>query len=402
MVFMNRMLALTLFSLFLILSGLAQAQLTGISSYCTDLYTNKLNIVTNSFSGTGGNSFGVSAVTISLLIVFTVIVVLSIVYAVGSGFGIPRLVNFAKVEFVESFFNLLLIIVLIGGLPALAGLSSFFTNLASFGASNLQGAGAASVSPGTGMQGIYTNICTNLVNNMVYPTAVKFFWTAISTWVYQFLIGITLSVNLNKLFLPNFSIAPFTGFAVYSQIVLFELGPLVVILFIGLVIIFLLYVIYFLFPIFLYLGLVFRSFPWSRAAGGSLLSLFLTFYIIFPALYYPLSNMGTLIITATQQGSNCGSGLQGTTGTACPSIDSSQFISSTVSSGYDWVWSYLSGSGNYMVYVVDSYISIIAYGVVNVVMLGLVLLISFDILEAFGDFLGSPSLTSGKVLERLI
>ena len=50
----------------------------------------------------------------------------------------------------------------------------------------------------------------------------------------------------------------------------------------------------------------------------------------------------------------------------------------------------------------DVYISYLAFALLNLIGLAIAFIISFDLLEALGDFLGSPSLTSGRIFERLI
>lgn len=431
------------FAVFLLLfTAVAGAQSTtstnSNSSYCSDLFNNSVNgqpIVTNVFaqsaSANGGSQSStllISGVTgLAALIVLMILLLLAILYGIGTAFGINKLIEFVKSEYIESFFTLLMVVIIASGLATINGFANFFTNLANFG-----GTSQSSSSGGTGVLGLYTNICNNILSGQVWPILGIFVGSLIVQPLYDVAQNLAISVNSGTTvsnYLPSFSFTPLGGLALFYQLLLFEESPVFVIVFMGVGTIFLFYVIYFLFPIFLYMGVLLRSFPWTRAAGGSFLALFIAFYIVFPALYYPFSafaiapsissqssNAGTFVCNyenATNMAAlnSTGAGTF-TTGTGCIQGSSSTSTSvlaylgsnilTKLNAFFQAVFSNFSGGGQTFITNLDLYVEVVALAVGKLIGLAISFIIAFDLLEALGDLLGSPSLTSGRLFERLI
>lgn len=414
----------------LVAAGTGNAGLTSTSTssstnlasvYCGNIFSTSQTTVTNVFATQKPDT---GLISLCLLIVLGVLLVLSVVYGIGVGFGINKLVEFAKAEYLESFFNVILIIVIAGGLASIAPYSSFFSNLVSISSTT------TSQAP-SGTQALYTGICANLVNGQIFPSvgaiaALVFnqiFYTAIASLniginFYQAsgLAGAGTGLGLATSFIPNISLTPLQGLALYNNFVIFELAPLFAIFFLGIVVIFLFYIIFFLFPIFLYLGILLRSFPWTRAAGGSLLALFISFYIVFPALYAPFSAYGVAAATAplsssASQYASCI--LQSTASSSSNSLTNSlttctapntigTYLLSILPNLGNSIGFLLTGGGQAFINAVDVYLAIIGYSILKLLGLAIAIAISFDLLEALGDLLGSPSLQSRRLLERLV
>lgn len=409
--------------LVLLLTGAVGAQSTTQSGYCTSLFQNQLssgagasgvsgNVVSAAFSGSGTASGSPipGILDTAFIIVMLVLILLSALYAIGMGFGISKLVAFVKTEYIESFFNIIIILAIFGGVAAIGGYSSFFTKLPGLG-----GLGQYSVPSSSGglTYNLYTGICTNIINEQVLPSLLGLVSLTVQQPLYSaaesFVIGVTPSASAG--YIPGFSIQPLNGLHVYYELILFELSPLIMIIFLGIAVIFLFFVIFFLFPIFLYAGILLRSFPWTRAAGGSLLALFIAFYVVFPALYYPFTAAVVYQTSGTAQSNpECSmeqiqfAAEQGTY--ACLDLSGVwSFITGVttrLSTFISAAYSLLNGGGNAFVTNLDVYVGILADAIVELLGLGIAFIISFDLLEALGDLLGSPSLQSSRLLERII
>ncbi|MCL5239064.1 MAG: hypothetical protein M1286_01150 [Candidatus Marsarchaeota archaeon] len=113
--------------LFLLLGSVNAAGL--FTGFCNSLFP-----ATLSGSNTASLNY-VPMMTIALEVVFTVLVVLGVVFAFGYAFGIDSLKKFSKREVVESLFNIFVIAAIAGGLAFSGSAISFLSNI---GFSNLQ------------------------------------------------------------------------------------------------------------------------------------------------------------------------------------------------------------------------------------------------------------------------
>ena len=384
----------------------------GFGSYCSSFYQNANGAVSNAFVK---GVFSGGIVSLALLIVLFVVVSLSVVYGIGIGFGINKLTEFAKTEYIESFFNIVLIIVLAGSFMTIGKYAQFFTSLAS---SNLPSTSQPNL--GGSVISMYEGICTGLIYSQILPSIGAIYSIYAAQMPYSAISSLKINLNIPALttgmasdFIPSFSFGPWEGLNIYGDVLLFEFAPLAMILFLGISVIFLFYLIYFLFPVFLYLGVLLRSFPWTRAAGGSMLALFISFYIIFPALYYPFSVLGNTYLSslgsASLQQEICS--LMGQIGNCknyqSPGTFSTIFnYASTLFSNFFTASSSIllafTGPGNLFIVVSETYTNVIAASILKLLGLTIAFIISFDLLEALGDFLGSPSLQSDRVLSRII
>ncbi|MDE1854809.1 MAG: hypothetical protein KGH57_00605 [Candidatus Micrarchaeota archaeon] len=309
---------------------------------------------------------------ISFLIVIAVIAILGITFSLGSAFGLENLKNFSRTEALESVFNIVLIIVTIGGLGVIAGASSFLANLSQ---AALTGSSVIS-SSSSSTPLTFQNLCNNYLNSGVTTTMNGALSLLPQLYAYQIEATVTAS------FMPNdwgFSISPAAGVYPWTQLLNMQLEAFILVGGIMSAVGAMMFIIYYLFPVFLYLGVLFRSFPWTRAAGGSMLALFISFYVIFPALLYPFSLAPTF--TAGAQSSSC-------TTVSSSSIQSyAQLSCATGSQGVDEI---------------TSFVDQLSYSLLQVFAVIIAFIISFDLLERFGDLLGAPSLRSSGLLQKVI
>ncbi len=314
-----------------------------------------------------------SLILIASLVMLLMATVSGFIFAIGYTLKIDKLVRFSKAEIGEILVTAVIAFVFLGTFSvtnSVSGPSGLF--YASGGALN---------------SGIFSNDCTQLAGtslSLIQPLI----GVGIQDDMYSMLSSVTVSIKPNDW---GLSFKPFTGF--YSVIAVIDTfmsvaGGLIGISF---AITFFLALIYAVFPLFLYLGIVLRTLPWTRAAGGSFLGLFMGFYIMFPLLmHYALAVNTVSVLTISQNGGLTGivSSLLG--GINNPFTALSNIISITSTSIYP---SALVGS------LVQSIIGPALYVVFALV---ISLIISFDFTETVGDFLGAPSLSSKTALKGVI
>ncbi|MDE1851212.1 MAG: hypothetical protein KGH69_00800 [Candidatus Micrarchaeota archaeon] len=326
-----------------------------------------------------------SLLEISVIIVLLMFMVLGIVYAVGFAFHIDRLVAFAKTEALESVFNLVIVVVVAGGIGAVDSSIAFVSGLGTLG--NLGGSQISNA------QGLYVSLCSAVQHTVMINGMENWLGATFGLFSNQLIASITLNAMPGG-FGINFS--PFGVMTTLTQVFWLEQDVFVFMVEMGAGLIMLLAFIYFLFPLFLYLGIVLRAFPWTRAAGAAFISMFISFYIIFPALMYPFS------VTASSAGSSvlCDQSNVDANPNLATICDTSSLMSMQL---FNQILQTLHFDIGGVLYE-----TIVSFGLamvqVGVQMMGLLfaLLISYDLMDHIADIIGAPSLDSRKTLSRLL
>lgn len=336
-------------------------------SYCSVVIPSSTVLLSNS------SAFG-SLMSLAALIMLLMATVAGFIFAIGYAFKIDKLTRFSKAELGEILITAMVAFIFLGTFSAVnstAGPSALFY-----------------ASGGALSRGIFFSDCTQLYSSsagLVLPLISiglqDDFYSALST--------ITVSIE------PNQWGAKFSPFAGYNLVValvntfMAVTGGLIGLTF---AITFFLAVVYAVFPIFFFVGIVLRTLPWTRAAGGSFLGLFMGFYIMFPLLMHYALSINTLSLAAvTENGALTGvmsmflslNSLNPLTLFA----NIVSFISSTLSPA-SMVQSFIQG-------VIDPALYVVFALVIS-------LIISFDFTETVGDFLGAPSLSSKNTLKGII
>jgi len=359
-------LALTLMLLMISLAlGNARAQ-----TLCQYLFPKK---------GTLEISSAPTILEIALLVVLSVLSLLGILYAIGYSFNISKLKEFVKKEYIESIFNIILIVLVFGGLSFADGSVAFIANLANSAISTT----TASTTQISSAYDLFNNLCNAYMTNGIVNGLLGIFYllpTNILVSTEQTLV-INLYEAMDKALWPThqffgLSIKPLAGVYPYVQIIQSEFTIVSGVVFVYIGIAFFLAIIYSLFPILFFLGILLRSFPWSRAAGGALLSLFISFYIIFPGLLFPFANSPMPInMPSNNQILNDLTAI------------GSAILTPFALNIYDEIYNFAD---------------FFAYALLQLIGLIVSLLVSFDLLEGLADLLGAPSLTSQKLLQKVI
>lgn len=313
----------------------------------------------------------------SMLIILSVLLIISFLYAIGMAFKIDRLTSFSRNEILENVLNFIIIIFISGGI---AGIDNLIVGIANFGSSAIGGT-TTSV---TSTSSMYYNTC-----EFYYSDAIGQIWYIVEISFLSFIYNIGSGFTL--LLMPNglgIIIQPLAWLNALQKMMgmfgAFAIG----IAGVELINVFLLAIIYYLFPLFLYLGILFRSFPWTRAIGGALLGVFISFYVFYPALVYSFSaivgSIEPVLLASIQKQSNVFSNVGS--------------LSQLSASSFSWI----IPTETMFSLPIELFGNVIAVSAINVIGIIISLLICFDIIEAFGDLLGAPSLAHKGVLKKVI
>jgi hypothetical protein len=351
-----------------VLFSTVNAQLFG--NFCPDLYAgSSLDKSLASATTYGG------LISISLLLVLLVLMCLGIAYAFGYGFGIDSLKKFTRAEALESAFNLIIIGAIASGLAFANGAVSFLASISSVGLSALT---PNSVIP-SNVPALYLGLCNNYINTGVASVIPDVVSTAAVQGVLAGLQSFNIALEPNYF---GFSFSPLAGIQPVVTMMGTQVSFFMLMIGVFVSIPLLLYLVYFLFPVFLYVGVLLRSFPWTRAAGGSMLALFIAFYIVFPSLLYPFSAYISSQFKPLSLGSLSGAGF------SLQSLLTVMPLSSVF--------------GNPLYAEIGGFASQATFLAIQLLGLIISLIISLDLMEALGDMLGSPSLQSKKLLSKVI
>ncbi len=303
--------------------------------------------------------------SVSLLIILLMFSVIGLVFAIGYALRINLLTNFSKNEFGEIIITLVIIMLFLGTLSAASS---------ALPASN---SGALYKYP---WDSIFARDC-NIMVGQSFGMLGNYRVIAIESDMYSYASSISVSLA------PDYfgvSFTPYSGLSMVKQIlkVVLSFTGLIISVFFGLAVF--LSIIFNLFPVFLYAGIVLRTIPWTRAAGGAFLGLFIGFYIFMPLTigFVSITNIPILV---------------------SPSMSSNAFTLSSFTSITNFVGSigtlltFISGN------VINAFIeSVIAPSLYLLAGLLIAVMLSLDFAETVGDFLGAPSLSTGNALKGVI
>ena len=360
--------------------GTVNAQYLG-GTFCSNLYSsNGPTGEPSAISNLRVTSTYTSILDISLLIVLMVLMVLGIVYALGVAFKFDKFVTFVKTEYIESFANLAIIAFISLGIAGLDGIVFGMVQLAS--AAIPSSVGTATTA--NNLNGIYVSICNNYVNdvtdqvlNVMYAQGFSFILSGFQSVSLELMpngFGIILH-PYSGLGIIIASLGVYTSFS--ASLGALEVG-----------VIFFLSFIYFLFPLFMFAGILFRSFPWTRALGGSMIALFIGFYIIFPAILYAFTTVNLSSLFSSN------SAISGIYSEAAGSNGLDTFVSVVAA-----VLGTTVGDVSILFAVYGSSISFAMLQVVGII---IAFMIAFDSVEAFGKLLGAPSTRGSGILRKII
>ncbi len=339
--------------------------------------------------GLGSNIFGTigsatplnSMVEDSLLIVLFLVNIAVIAYILGNAFRIRSLANFGRAEMGEAVITIVIVAVFLGTFQGIT-FNPIFNNQALAPSSNFFAPTPSAVQPSTFLVDCNMLVAASGVafNNAFGVLAFQDFDELVQSFSY--------SINFGGGTL-GYSASPYAGLsgAIFAIDQVSNIAFVLVAF--PLAVAGLLWIFFAFFPIFFYIGLVMRAFPWTRAAGASFLGIFLGFYLMFPALLFLLlSGLGQTAINPY----------------GYSAIQTISYVNPIDILGLGV--SYLLGDQALLQFIGISNgfggqgeISQLFFILVAVL---LSFIISFDFMEAISNLLGAPSLRADNTLRRVI
>ncbi len=338
----------------------APATPTLASSFCSSIL---------SPSGTNINSTSLhNLLPISLIIISVMLFIIGIAYGIGYAFGYSRLKNFAKMELAEIVLTFLIVSVFIGsayGINSLYSSGNRFLTTCNYLSSETIGTIPSII-------GVYAlTLIIQLLSNLKF--SLDFYLNVIGGIVSG---GLTASI----------SITPLAGLSLLNAPISFIMSIFTLVFGISLSLIAFIALIYNLFPIFLFAGIVLRTIPWTRAAGGAFLGIFIGFYIFFPVVINSMLSIGSSTFTSSSISASV------------PNLNSKP--TTDISNAASELSSLFGPkSPGIMGWLADNVIGPTVYAFISII---ISLILTFDFAETMGDFLGAPSFTGSKVLGKLI
>ena len=306
-----------------------------------------------------------SLIDISMLLILLMLNVVAILYLLGYAFKVEKLTRFARTEIGEIVVTGIVVIIFIGGFAPLTTTLLFLSPISQ---TALQ-------------QSTFSTDCTSLaaagaqtIYDIVYLYGVQeslMFFSGLNygfSWSYWGIQTVSPLGGLSQA-VGTVNIVTSVAFALAGL----NLGVAYIIGFF-----------YALLPLFFFLGIVFRSFPWTRAAGGAFLGMFLGFFVVFPLLINML--LGSVsVATFCAQSYSAASAVS--VAQSNP-LNAFSFFPSYGDLGYGAISGFITSILGYLFYIVIAVI--------------ISFVIAYDFMEIAGDFLGAPSLSSQHALRNVI
>ncbi len=382
----------------ILMGGFAWATGTGTSSSGTTTSLPAIiptstcaNMINDAGSAFGNAGAYTSLLGYAVLIMLAMVAVAGLIYALGYAFGIDKMTRFSKSELGEIAVTAIVVGVLIGTWSAATAAHSV-----------VSGTGILPIAGGQFSSQVFVSNCNYLIGG--------------SEQILTPLVVLALeNIPLSLASSTTISLEP-TGFGIAFKPLAglsFLNGLLGLLVSIGGMIFGVLFgfgafmaIIYALFPIFLFVGIVLRTIPVTRPAGGAFLGLFVGFYIFFPLLLNLMLTylQGAAPVSMAMQ--FCSSPVSGTNVQQYFNAISSCFGSAGLTFGA------LTSGGSGLINGFTSLLEVdpISIFVVNVIepafytLLAVImaLLLSYDFMETLASLLGSPSLKSHTALKNVI
>ncbi len=373
---------------------------TLVQDTCAGSSTANGIIAANPVVGLGSQGVG-SVVGLTVIIMLAVVLVMAVVYMISQVIRVPSLENFIKVELAEMFGTMAIIAIFFTGFyaAALAGSAT--------------GSGSTVTNPNLHFNGpgrsIFVGDC-----EMIGGASIQLFPTVFITGVIN--TGLNIVDSFRMKITPGgfgFAVSPLQGLAMIPTTIGELNGILSAFMLVLLALNFLLGLIYALFPVFLYLGVVLRAFPWTRAAGGIFIAMFIGFYVVFPLMIY--ATVGGFASATYSDSyvayttSSSAAGISGfTSGTSTTNLGTVGRLGGDNNNGpgmmaflgnvlYSMI-GFPNSQGLINGYVTD----FMGPAVMIMVEIAFSFIVALDFADILSDILGAPSLSTQGLLGRLV
>ncbi|MDE1856615.1 MAG: hypothetical protein KGH98_00860 [Candidatus Micrarchaeota archaeon] len=355
----------------------SQSQTGGSASLCNALFTSNRGFADVS------NLFALnSLIALATALIGVMLGIMALAWAIGSAFHIDKLTRFAKVEMGEIVITAAVVYVFLGTFSAINIIS---------GPSGLFALGGSSLNVT-----VFQSDC-----NILSGVALNPFSSIISLITEQNSLNILSSIYIT--FKPGgvgFIVAPLSGLSAIAQVLSTMINVSWGILAAMLALSMLPAVFYYVFPFFLFAGVVLRSTPFTRAAGGAFIALFASFYIVFPLLLYYMLTLPDITGLSTAVPTIC----FGSAAPVPPQQVTLQSIGSSITfaSPSSYLPTMVDLFKGYQYTVCSFVLNVIVPSVYAIIAVVLSLLTALDFVQYLSQLLGAPSMQSKHVLRNVI
>jgi hypothetical protein len=383
----------------------ALASNTLMQYICNGTSTTNGIIAKTPIIGTGTQGV-TSVVGLTVLIMLTMIFIMAAFYMLSQVLRLPSLTNFVKVELAEMAGTVFIIAIFFGAFYA----ASF---AATGGGAQNQGAPQNPTlhfnGPG---RSVFVDDCM-MVGGSSLSLLSPIMTAGVVDWALNFFDSATFKITPGGF---GFTVSPLSGLSMIPNTLDQLSGILSGFLVALLAVNFLLGLVYALFPIFLYLGIVLRAFPWTRAAGGIFIAIFIGFYVVFPLMIYATVggfSQASYQVTASYYTSNAFNGIASFTSNSI-SANSIGGVSQQLSgfSSITSVLSYIFGNGGVLysmsglpggMGLINGYIAdFMGPPIMVIIEVALSFIVALDFADILSDILGAPSLQTERLLGKLL
>ncbi len=347
--------------------------------------------------GAGTQGVG-SVVGLAAGIMLMIVLVMAALYMVSRFAGLPGLENFVKVELAEMVGTSILIAIFFGAFFAAAFAAAGASSAATGPALHFNGPGRS----------VFVSDCV-MISNSSIALMPPIMTAGVIDWTLNLVDSLKIVITPGGF---GFTVSPFSGLSLIPK-ALEQLADILAGFVVALLAVnFFLGLIYSLFPVFLYLGIVLRAFPWTRAAGGIFIAMFIGFYIVFPVM-----------VNATVGGFSAAAYSESVSYANSPAAGGiAGFVSNTSTNSIGTIaqQSTLSGSatsiGSYVGSVLYSLVGFPGgYGVINgyittfmgppimvIIEIAVSFIVALDFADILSDILGAPSLQTQRLIGKLL
>ncbi|ASI14031.1 multipass membrane protein [Candidatus Mancarchaeum acidiphilum] len=307
---------------------------------------------------------------ISLILLTIMLLITGVLWAFGGLLEMPKLKESARSEIGEVLLTGLIVVIILG----------------SFSLTNFSAGDALPLSNGLFSSRIYYDDC-----NVIFTGVQKGISEDIGLLAYDDVVKLISSLTLTiEPGYFGYSFSPYAGMGYGSNVIgvtMSIVGGVVMLSFAGILV---LNYVFIIMPIFLFIGIVLRTIPWTRPAGGAFIGMFIGFFILFPLLLH-------FMIVGSIQTINLAT-VSSSTPTSLPGLSGLTNVLNIMGDIEGYVSDFSGG-----IAAVNSVITDIIGPLLYIILsLLITLIIAFDFTDTMGDLLGSPSLSSSGGLKKLV
>jgi hypothetical protein len=385
------------------LSGATSAFAPALQAVCGGTSTSNGIIAAAPIIG-GGTQGVTSVVTLASVIMLSIVLIMAVLYMISQVARLPSLATFVKVELTEMVATAVIIAIFFGGFYAAAFSGAGFSGAQAQAPATTQ---TPSHFNGPG-RAIFVDDCATLgVASMALIPPM------ITSGVINYMINLVSSLTVK--IMPGgfgFSVAPFGGMSIVASTLQELQGILATFIVAITAVIFMLSVVYSLFPIFLYIGIVMRTFPWTRAAGGIFIAMFIGFYVVFPLMLFATTNgfsTATYQETVSYYNSSSATGIANFMNASSPNNIGTVVLNSSGSTSSGGIISFIGNIlGSTVGYpnsygVLNGFIAdFIGPPVITIIEIAFAFIVALDFADILSDILGAPSLSTEQLLSKVL